>query len=231
MTFYDNPITFKELIHSLSINCALSCYRGNPSGGRLWVVIEKFIDMDFGLKEEKTIVGVFNIKKVEEKFATSFFTEEQLWCTKFVDCPLKYLDLVSCPKDKNAAQWRAKVYEYHNNRIEKRLAKKEAKVAAKKLEEIKNKNPKELTLEQKEQIIANALENPNTYKYLNPMNSLFFEAAKQKPKIDKSLGFCYNCNSDALYKKDKYIVCSNCGAVHDVKEKTLGYNKHLISPF
>lgn len=41
-----------------------------------------------------------------------------------IDCPLKYLDLVPCPKDKNAAQWRARVYSYHNNRVAKRLAKK-----------------------------------------------------------------------------------------------------------
>lgn len=133
--------TFKQVLHKLispidhdsAIDpndlgksvCIKHCYRGNPSGGRLWSI------WSLNGKSWITVVGLRKHGKdtwwwiaEQEKFFTFGFVH--------VDCPLKYLDIVPCPKSKEAAQWRQRVYAYHNERVAKRLAKKAAKEAKKK---------------------------------------------------------------------------------------------------
>jgi hypothetical protein len=97
--------------------CVNHCYRGNPSGGRLWTI------WDSGVEKW---IALFVLRKLKgSNWQWTVHMEKHIPVhLNAIDCPLKYLDLVPCPKDKNAAQWRARVYSYHNNRVAKRLAKK-----------------------------------------------------------------------------------------------------------
>lgn len=104
------------------------CFRGNPFSGRLWQVHKSYITHINYIS-----LMVYKKEKNDKQLKLCIGYHEDTITFNYVDCPLKYLDMVKCPKNKNAAQWRQKVYEYHNNRIAKRLAKNATKNAEKKV--------------------------------------------------------------------------------------------------
>jgi hypothetical protein len=134
---YTKNISFKAFIDELNRDwditdsdgdkclCLRHCYRGNPSGGRLWQVrtktYERYISL-YLIRYEKDYG--WGKKPMDEETGPLFY-----------DCPLKYLDLVPCPKIKSAVEWRQKVYEYHNNRVAKRLARKGEKKIKQEMED------------------------------------------------------------------------------------------------
>lgn len=134
---YTPSISFKAFVDGLNKDwedptskgvCIKHCYRGNPSGGRLWQVWGTTQTTTGGNKVSDIFIKLILLKCEKNYGWGEIHLFEETGPQHFYDCPLKYLDIVPCPKSKSAAEWRAKVYEYHNNRVAKRLARKAAKI-------------------------------------------------------------------------------------------------------
>lgn len=128
---YTPNISFKAFVDHLNKDwtlqsgkniCIKHCYRGNPSGGRLWQV-RKVV---FNDGKTETYISLYLIR-YEKGYGWGEKHMDEEMGPYYYDCPLKYLDLVPCPKSKSATEWRTRVYAYHNERVAKRIARKEAK--------------------------------------------------------------------------------------------------------